>query len=117
MQADFQPHRIALKLFGAIIAIWLIAFLALLAFAQMGDGENGTAIAVYPPSWGADQALAASHAAEARLVTTTAFDNILVVADDTPGLVARLKHNGALMMFRNLALGEISFAGCLGGSL
>lgn len=113
----FNPHLLTLKLLGAIVAIWLVALTALLAFAQMGDGESGTAIAFYPPGWSAEEALAASHAAEARLVTTTAFDNILVVADDAPGLVARLKQAGAIMTFRNLTLGDISFAGCLGGSI
>lgn len=112
-----RPHLLALKLLGAVLAIWLAALVALLAFAQMADGETGTAVAFYPPGWSSEESLAAAHAADARLVTTTAFDNILVVAQDDPGFVARLKLQGALLTFRNLTVGEVSFSGCLGGSL
>jgi hypothetical protein len=113
----FRPHVLALKLLGTVLSLWLVALVALLAYAQMDETEAGTAIVFYPPGWETDVALAASHQAAARLVTTTAFDNILVVASDDAGLVGRLKQHGALMAFRNLSIGEISFAGCLGGSL
>lgn len=113
----FNPHAFTLRLLGAILALWLGAMMALLAYAQMDDADSGTAIVVYPPGWSADESLGASHLADARLVTPTAFDNILVVAGDEAGLVARLKDTGAIAAFRNLTLGEISFAGCLGGSL
>jgi hypothetical protein len=110
----FHPHAIALKLLGFILAVWLVALIALLAHAQMDEGDSGTAIILYPPGWSAEESLAASHQADARLLTTTAFDNVLVVAGDEPGLVGRLKQAGGIIAFRNLTLGEISFAGCLG---
>lgn len=111
-----NPHIFTLKLLGAILALWLGVMVALLAYAQMDDSDSGTAIIFYPPGWSADAALAASHSADARLLTTTAFDNIVVVASDEPGLVGRLKQSGGLIAFRNLTLGEISLSGCLGGS-
>jgi hypothetical protein len=113
----FNPHALTLKLLGIVLALWLGVMVALLAYAQMDEMEAGTAIIVFPPGWHLEQSLAASHAAGARLLTTTAFDNILTVASDQPGLVGRLKQAGGLMAFRNLTLGEISFAGCLGGDL
>lgn len=111
----FSPHAFTLKLLGTILALWLGVMAALLAYAQMDEGESGAAIIVFPPGWSLEQSLAATHRADARLLTPTAFDNILTVAGDRPGLVGRLKQAGGLIAFRNLTLGGISFAGCLGG--
>lgn len=113
----FRPHLLALKLFVGILVLWAVALVGLLAYAQMPDEAAGTAIVLFPPSWETEAALAAAQGIDARLVTTTAFDNIIVVAQDTPGLVGRLKEAGALMAFRNLTFGDVTFAGCLGGDL
>jgi hypothetical protein len=107
-------HRFALRLLGGILALWLIAMTLLLAAARLPPEASGIVIAVFPPRATAAEALAASAAAGAKLVSAAGFENVLVVADDAPGLAGRLQDQGALAVFRNLRFGGFSFAGCIG---
>jgi hypothetical protein len=110
-------HRFALKLFAGILGLWLIGMAALLKAASLPPEASGTVIALFPPATGSAEAIAASAAAGAKLVSTSGFENVLVVADEAPGLAGRLHQAGALAVFENMRFGRISFAGCVGASL
>jgi hypothetical protein len=110
-------HRFALKLLGGILAAWLIAMTLLLSAARLPPEGRGIVIAVFPPRATAVQAIGASAAAGAKVIAPSWFENVLVVADDTPGLVGRLEDQGALAVFRNMRFGGFSFAGCVGARL
>ena len=110
-------HRFALKLLGGILAVWLMSLAILFEAATLTPEASGTVIAVFPPRMSGADSIAASAAAGAKLVSPSWFDNILVVADETPGLARRLQQTGALGVFGNVSFAGISFAGCVGASL
>lgn len=110
-------HRFALRLLGGIVAAWLLVLLLVLQAARLPPEGSGTVIAVFPPRFGADRSFAAASAAEARLVSLSWFDNVLVLDDPDPGLAGRLERQGALAVFRNVSFAGVSFAGCVGAPL
>ena len=110
-------HGFALKLGGGIVAIWLLLLGAVIHQAALPPEGSGIVIAVFPFGTDGAGAAAASAAAGARILSTTWFDNMLVVADDAPGLAGRLGAAGAVATFRNVSFGGLSFVGCVGGSL
>jgi hypothetical protein len=114
---DGADHRFALKLFAWIAGIWLIGMALLFEAAALPPEASGTVIVLYPPGTDTPGAVIASAAAGAKLVSPSWFDNVLVVADETPGLAGRLKAQGALEVFENLSFAGVSFAGCVGASL
>jgi len=114
---DSADHRFAAKLFGWILAIWLLAMVLLFKAAALPPEASGTVIVLFPPGTESAQAVGASAAAGAKLVSASWFDNVLVVSDETPGLARRLKERGALEAFNNVRFGGFSFAGCVGAAL
>ena len=110
-------HRFALKLLGGVIVVWVAAMVLVLEAARLPPEGSGTVIAVFPPRMNAAESVTAAAAAGAKLVSASWFENVLVVADDTPGLSGRLEQAGALAVFRNVSFGGLSFAGCVGASL
>jgi hypothetical protein len=113
-QAD---HRFALRLLAWIAGIWLAVLALLLKAAALPPEASGTVIVVFPTDTAVAEAVAASAAAGAKLVSPSWFDNLLVVADETPGLAGRLKEQGALAVFENMTFAGFSFAGCIGAGL
>ena len=114
---DGADHRFALKLLAWVVAIWLVGMAVLFEAAALPPEASGTVIVLFPISTETAQSVAASAAAGAKLVSLSWFDNVLVVADETPGLAGRLKDHGALAVFANMSLGGFSFAGCIGANL
>lgn len=114
---ETADHRFALKLLAWIVGIWLVALVFLFKAAALPPEASGTVIAFFPPRMDSAQSFAASAAAGADLVSTTWFDNVLVVADERPGLARRLKEQGAIEAFKNMSFAGISFAGCIGARL
>jgi hypothetical protein len=114
---ETADHRFALKLLAWIVGIWLTAMAFLFEAAALPPEASGTVIALFPPGMDSAQSFGASAAAGAKLVSTTWFDNVLVVADETPGLAGRLKAQGAIEAFKNMSFAGISFAGCIGARL
>jgi hypothetical protein len=110
-------HRFALKLLASIVCLWLIGMALLLEAAVLPPEASGTVIVLFPPGTNSAEAVAASAAAGAKLLAATWFDNLLVVADDTSGLVGRLQEAGAVDAFKNMSVGGFSFAGCIGAGL
>jgi hypothetical protein len=110
-------HRFALKLLAWIVGIWLTAMAFVFDAAVLPPEASGTVIVLFPVGTETAEAVVASAAAGAKLVSTSWFDSVLVVADETPGLAGRLKEQGAIDSFKNMSFAGISFAGCIGASL
>ncbi len=113
---DESDHRFALKLLAWITGIWLAAMAILIGAAALPAAATGTVIVLYPIGTDAAQSVTASAAAGAKLVSASWFDNLLVVADDAPGLAGRLQQQGALAVFENMSFAGFSFAGCIGAT-
>jgi hypothetical protein len=111
---DGADHRLALKLLAWIIGTWVIGIALLFEAAALPPEASGTVIVVYPLGTDTAAAVVSSAAAGAKLVSPSWFDNVLVVADETPGLAGRLKAQGALGVFANMSFAGVSFAGCVG---
>ena len=113
---EATDHRFALKLLSWIIGVWLVGLALLFEAAALPPEAGGTVIVLYPIGTEIAQSVAASAAAGAKLVSPSWFENMLVVADETPGLVGRLKDQGALEVFENMTFAGFSFAGCIGAT-
>ena len=105
-----------MKLLGWIAGIWLVLLALLFKAAALPPEAGGTVIVLFPPGTEASEAFTASAAAGAKLVSTSWFENMLVVVDETPGLAGRLQAEGAFAVFENLSFAGFSFAGCIGAS-
>jgi hypothetical protein len=113
---DGADHRFALKLLAWITAIWLAGMALLFEAAALPPEASGTVIVLFPIGTETARSIAASAAAGAKLVSPSRFENVLVVADEAPGLAGRLKDQGALAVFKNMSFAGFSFAGCIGAS-
>ncbi|GAB2177284.1 hypothetical protein [Dongia sp. agr-C8] len=114
--SDGADHRFALKLLAWIAGIWLAGMALLIEAAALPPEASGSVIVLYPIGTNSAAAVAASAAAGAKLVSASWFDNVLVVADDAPGLAGRLEEQGALAVFENMSFASFSFAGCIGAT-
>ena len=114
---DGADHLLALKLLGWVTGLWLIGMMLLFKAAALPAEASGTVIVLFPIGTESAQSIAASAAAGAKLVSPSWFENMLVVADDAPGLVRRLKDRGATAVFKNMSFAGFSFAGCVGANL
>jgi hypothetical protein len=114
---DGADHRFALKLLAWIAGFWLVGMALLFEAAALPREAGGTVIVLFPIGTNTAGSVAASAAAGAKLVSPSWFENMLVVADETPGLAGRLKDQGALAVFENMRFAGVSFAGCVGASL
>jgi hypothetical protein len=110
-------HLFALKLAGAIVGVWLVLMSVVLYHAALPPEGSGVVIAVFPPGTDSTTVATASAATGARILSTTWFDNMLVVEDESAGFAGRLKQAGAVAAFRNVSFAGLSFVGCVGGSL
>lgn len=114
---DGADHRFALKLLAWITGIWFVGMALLFKAAALPPEASGTVIALFPIGTETTRAVTASAAAGAKLVSPSWFENVLVVADEAPGLAGRLKEHGALAVFANTSFGGFSFAGCIGARI
>ena len=117
VQRGTADHRFALKLLAWILGLWLTAMVIVFEAAVLPPEASGTVIVLFPLGTRSAEAVAASAAAGAKLVSASWFDNVLVVADETPGLAGRLKDAGAIDAFENMSFAGVSFAGCIGANL
>ena len=117
VQPETADHRFAVKLVSWILGLWLVALAIVFEAAALPPEGSGTVIAFFPFRMSSAESVAASAAAGAKLVSTSWFENVLVVADEAPGLAGRLQEQGAFGVFRNVSFAGISFAGCVGASV
>ena len=120
--ADSDPtpqlgHGFALKLAGSIVGVWLLLLGFVLYEAAVPPEGSGIVIAVFPPGTDSTAVAAASATIGARILSTTWFDNMLIVEDETAGFAGRLREAGAIAAFRNISFAGLSFVGCVGGSV
>jgi len=113
---ETADHRFALKLLAWTAGIWLIAIALLFKAAALPPEASGTVIVLFPLGTESAEAVAAGAAAGAKLISTSWLENMLVVADEAPGLAGRLQEHGALAVFENMSFAGFSFAGCIGAS-
>ncbi len=94
---------------SSIFALMLLAVsFAAIAALSLLPGERGPVAALFPPDRSVGQVLAAVIGADARLVRFGAWDWIVVVADDAPGLSERMRAAGAWAIVNPYALGGCS---------
>ena len=104
-------HRLALMLFAAVIAVWLIGMAVVMRHAALPAEASGTMLAVFEPGTPEDVVFAALTRADARIVKPSGLGFIWVVAGDEPGLAGRLQREGALGAYRELPVSPV-IAGC-----
>lgn len=80
-----------------LVAVTTLAVAATSATAVPSDPGAGVA-AVFPPWWAREDAAAAVAGADGLIVREGAIPTILVVRPGRPGLVERLRRQGALLI-------------------
>jgi hypothetical protein len=107
----WSGHRLAIILFVSVIVVWLAVMAAVMRQAALLPEASGTMLAVFDPGTAPDDIFARLTRADARPVRPTAFGFIWIVSGDRPGLVGRLKQQGALGAYRELPISP-TIAGC-----
>ena len=107
----FRGHGLALGLFAAVLAAWLVAMAVTMRHAALEPDASGMMLAIFEPGTPEDAIFAGLIRAEALVVRPTAFGFIWVVTGDTPGLAGRLARHGAIGAYRDLPISP-SLAGC-----
>lgn len=118
--SDHRPqlgHAFALKLAGVIVGVWLLLLSFALYQAALPPEGSGIVIAVFPPGTDSTTVANAAAAGGARILSTTWFDNMLIVEDAAVGFSGRLRDAGAIAVFRNVSFAGLSFVGCVGGNI
>lgn len=108
-----RPHLIALAITVAAVAGWSAAMLVALRAAALPDDEAGVMIAVFAPGTTPDAAFTRVLAAGGRPVRRTDPPLAWVVEAQAPGLAARLRAEGAMLVLRDFPFGPV-LAGCSG---
>jgi hypothetical protein len=109
-----HDHGFAARLLGMILAVWIAALAIVIAAARLSPEDSGTVVVVFPLGVPQTVAVRLSSAAGAKVLATSWFEPILLVTDDRPGFAGRLHAQGAIGVFRNISVGSLSFAGCIG---
>lgn len=104
-------HKLALTLFFSVMAVWIAVMAVLMREGALPPEASGTLIAVFEPGTSSEAAFARITQAQGRPIRPTAFPFIWVVAGDEPGLVGRLKSQGAIGSYRDLPISP-TIAGC-----
>lgn len=107
-------HKLALGFFAAVALAWAAVFALTLHRAALPPQASGRVVAVYPFRWSGQAATAAALRTEARLVRQTWLPNIIEVASDEPGFVARLQQQGAIGVYRAAPFNLFTLSGCTG---
>jgi hypothetical protein len=103
-----RPHRLALSIFGGILAVWVVGMFVLMRASALPAETEGKMLAVFEPGIGSDDAFAAITRAGAKPVRATSFDFIWVVE----GKAGALVKEGALGAYKDLPISPV-IAGCV----
>ena len=104
-------HRLALSLFAAVLALWIIAMAVVMRQAALPPEAAGNMLAVFQPGTPEDAVFASLTRAGARIVRQGGLGFIWVVSGEEPGLAGRLVREGALGAYRDLPISPV-IAGC-----
>lgn len=108
-----RPHLIAVAVAVVAVAAWSAAMLVTLRAASLPDQATGMMVAVFAPGTEDQAAFARVLAAGGRPVRRTDPPLAWVVEAPVPGLAARLRAEGALLVLRDFPFGPV-LAGCSG---
>ena len=104
-------HGFALSLAAGVLAVWLGAMVVVMRAAALPPEATGPMLAVFEPGTPEDEIFASLLRAEARPIRGTWLGFVWVVTSDEPGLVAKLKANGALGAYAEMPFSP-TLAGC-----
>jgi len=108
---EWSGHRLAIALFVSVVLVWLAVMAVVMRAAALPSDASGTMLAVFEPGTTEDEIFSRLTRAEAQPVRPTAFGFIWIVNGASPGLVARLKEQGAIGAYRELPISP-TIAGC-----
>jgi len=109
---NFSTHKFALGLFGSVLIVWLLVMVILVRHAALPAEASGTMLVVFEPRISETEAVHIIAEAQGKIVKQTGVSFAWLVQDDAPGLVGRLRANGALGAYRELPI-PVELAGCL----
>ena len=104
-------HRLALALFGGVLAVWLVGMAILMRHAALPPAASGPMLVVFQPGMDEDDIFARLTRAEARVLRQTDLGFIWIVTGDEPGLAGRVVRQGAVGAYRDLPISP-TIAGC-----
>lgn len=113
-----NEHRIALGLFGGVLALWLVAMGIALTGAALPDGEgDGLVLAVFPPGTPDTEMFAALARAGGEPVRATWVGFAWVTRGDGEGFVGRIRREGAWAAFGDIPVAGPALGGCMAVSV
>ena len=108
-----KPHRFALGLLLAVLAIWAGAMAVTARQAALPDDRGGRMVVLFPLDWPEDRAFAAILAAEGYPLGRAFLGRLWVARAEDRGFVGRLKDAGALAAFDSFAFAPLPLGGCV----
>lgn len=108
---NMPGHRLALTLFGGVLAVWLIAMVVVMRHAALAPEASGTMLVVFDPGRPEDEVFASLIRADARVVRQSGLGFVWIVSGEEPGLAGRLAREGAIGAYRELPISPV-VAGC-----
>ncbi|MEL7090697.1 MAG: hypothetical protein AAFN94_03075 [Pseudomonadota bacterium] len=97
-----EDEQSATSWFSPVGSMLAIIFSSVLLVATVGAQKPGTlTLAVFPPSWGAQESFAAASAAQVDTVGFGPADWLLVVHSHDPDFGPRLREEGAVLLLNN----------------
>lgn len=108
-----RPHLLAAIAAATATLAWGGAMVAALRTAELPDDAGGMVVAVFAPGIGPDAAMARLISAGGRPVRRTAPPLAWLVEAPEPGLAARLRAHGAILVLGDFPFGPV-LAGCSG---
>ncbi len=109
--ARWPEHRLALRLGGVVIAVFLIGMGYALNAAALGNNAIGVMLVVFNPVDAQENVIKAIFTSGARPVRPVFSSFVWIVFTDQEGSVGRMKQQGAIAAFDELPLTP-TFAGC-----
>ena len=108
-----KPHRFALGLLLAVLAIWAGVMAVTLRQAALPDDRGGRMVVLFPLDWPEDRAFTSILAAEGYPLRRSFLGRLWVVRAEDRGFVGRLKDAGALAAFDSFAFDLVPLGGCV----
>lgn len=103
-----KPHRLALAIFGGVLAVWLVGMFALMRASALPPETTGKMLVVFEPGTSSETAFAAITRANASPITQTSLGFVWIVS----GNVGALEQQGALGAYSELPISPV-IAGCV----
>lgn len=112
-----SEHRVALWLFGTVLAVWLAGMAVALRDAALPDAAEGKVLAVFPLDMADGAAFDAVIRAGGRPVRKTWAGFAWVAQGEGEGFVGRLRDEGAVTAFGEIPVVGPALGGCMAVSV